>query len=163
MRASSRLVLAVVGSFVALAAAPAARAKQRFPGMIASELGLGYVPPCRLCHIQGTTGAGSVSTPFGVSMLAHGMTQDESTIAPALAALQADGTDSDGDGQGDIAELKADTDPNTPVDVPLAGSDPQYGCSVTGAARPGTLSSLVLGLGAVFFARYRRGRARALR
>jgi hypothetical protein len=162
MRASSlRLVLSLAGSFVALAASPSARAKDRFPRMLTSELGLGYEPPCRLCHIQGTTGSGSVSTPFGISMLAHGMTGDESTIAPALAALQAAGTDSDGDGKGDIAELKVDTDPNTPVDVPLVSSDPKYGCSVAGAPRRTTFASVAFGLAAALRARGRRRRARA--
>jgi hypothetical protein len=138
MRATLRLAALALG--LAAIAPAAAQAKPRFPAIIRSHLGLDYDPPCRLCHIHGTTGAGSVSTPFGNSMLAHGMTGDESTIVPALDALAADAVDSDGDGIPDITELKADTDPNTPADVSLVSSDPKYGCSIGAGAPSGTLA-----------------------
>ena len=115
--------------------APAA-AVSRFPPEIASHLGLDYTPPCGLCHIHGTTGPGSVATPFGISMLARGLSSDRSTLIPALDSLSADQVDSDGDGVTDSDELLANTDPNTPANVPLVGSDPTYGC----AAAPGSAS-----------------------
>jgi len=150
--------LGLAACLVALAAAPAARAKDRFPAFIHDDLHLDYEPPCRVCHIQGTTGAGSVSTPFGTAMLAHGMTGDESTLAPALAALEADGTDSDGDGTPDVAELRANSDPNTPVPASLVSGDPKYGCAVAGAARvPGAALAAV---SALVLAAARRRRAR---
>jgi len=127
---------------IAAAAGSPAAAISRFPRSIRSHVPLGYEPPCRLCHIQGTTGPGSVQTPFGVSMHARGLTSDDSTLNPALDALRADNVDSDGDGVPDVAELIANTDPNTPVDVPLSSSDPSYGC----AAAPGRPSVRGTGL-----------------
>jgi len=146
---------------VALAAPQAARAKDGFPRIIHADLapaGMKYDPPCRLCHIQGTTGAGSVSTPFGTSMLAHGMTQDEATLAPALTALQTDGTDSDGDGTPDIDELVHGQDPNTPVPADLADGDPKYGCSLAGAGRADALAGVALAALVLAGARRRRRR-----
>ena len=87
MRSSCcRVASAVALAFALATLAPAAQAKEQFPGEISRNLRLDYAPPCRLCHIQGTTGAGSVATPFGISMLARGMTGSGSSLVPALEA-----------------------------------------------------------------------------
>jgi hypothetical protein len=129
--------------------ATSAWAVPRFPGEIVDyfqndhspSVDLSYTPPCRLCHIDGTTGSGSVQTPFGISMLAHGLTEDRNTLTAALEALNTDAVDSDGDGVSDIDELIANTDPNTSADVPLSPSGPSYGCELAprspGLPRPG--------------------------
>jgi uncharacterized protein (TIGR03382 family) len=141
---STCAVLGVVAWSLTMTAASPARAVPEFPREIRSDLSLSYDPPCRLCHIQGTTGAGSVATPFGLSMLAHGLTQDHSTLTSALAALRADAVDSDGDGVPDITELVADTDPNTPVDVALSSDGPTFGCSAAGIDGGGLTTCLAL-------------------
>jgi hypothetical protein len=155
---SLRLAIASAAALICLGTS-VAHAKEQFPGEIARDLGLGYDPPCRLCHVQGTTGAGSVVTPFGISMQAHGLTDSRSSIAPALGGLRVDKTDSDGDGKPDVDELVADTDPNTPADVALANSSPQFGCSVGGGWHARRIADVLcaglMGLGAVLLRKRR--------
>jgi hypothetical protein len=131
--------------FSLLLTAPRAMASVAFPEALRQELELSaIVPPapgCRLCHKDDVGGLKTVTTPFGRSMLAAGTTAaNVSGMVASLRILEADGTDSDRDGVGDIVELQAGTDPNggqlpdgssvDPVrDVPL----PETGCSLTGA------------------------------
>jgi hypothetical protein len=146
MRAASlRLAFGCAAALLLMGAAPDAHGKEQFPGEIARDLRLGYDPPCRLCHIQGTTGSGSVITPFAISMQAHGLTGSASSIAPALQGLGADRVDSDGDGKPDVEELVANTDPNSPANAPLGDSAPTYGCSAAGATLSACLGELVFG------------------
>ena len=101
-----------------------AYAMSSFPGQVRDHLSLTYTPECILCH-GSTAGGGPVVQPFGKSMLAAGLTiSGGNTLTSALDKLEQDGTDSDGDGVGDIAELTADkpTNPN-PDKTPI-----EYGC-----------------------------------
>jgi MYXO-CTERM domain-containing protein len=166
-RSRTALLAAGIVWTVAMAAGPDAAAISRFPAIIQNfyQPPLGYEPPCRLCHIQGTTGSGSVQTPFGISTLARGMTSDRGSLTPALMALQRDQVDSDGDGISDIAEILANRDPNTPVDVPLAGSDPSYGCAVAperANAGTGALILSAVAIGVAVSIRRRRRRSRGI-
>ncbi|EYF06238.1 thrombospondin type 3 repeat-containing protein [Chondromyces apiculatus] len=130
---------ALVG-LVSFAAAPAS-ATPNFPGVIATNLGLDAAPDCVLCHV-GATKVGTVTTPFGVSMLSRGLVAyDEGSLSLALQALDGEEKDSDGDGVTDLDELRSGEDPNVAAGgtAPLA---PEYGCSV---ASPGSQSTPALG------------------
>jgi hypothetical protein len=53
---------------------------------------------------------------------------DEASLANARIALEGEGTDSDGDGVGDIEELRQEADPNA-GEGGEAAVVPEYGCS----------------------------------
>jgi hypothetical protein len=129
--------------------APHAAASATFPEALRKKLGLAQIagppPGCRLCHKDDLGGLKTASKPFARSLLKAGaMGANVPSLLAALDALESQNTDSDGDGVGDIAELKAGTDPNVgmssdgmptqPVDqVPL----PETGCTFGHASSEG--------------------------
>ncbi|MGO9832419.1 MAG: hypothetical protein ACLPJH_20025 [Myxococcaceae bacterium] len=116
-------------------------ASASYPAEIQSQLGLSYTPACAICHANGVTGYGTVTTPFGEAMRAVGLVCCSiPSLDGALAALEAENSPY-------ISYLKQGLDPNNPG----AGSVPQptYGCfSVTGQGPTrvggGALLALVL-------------------
>ena len=136
-----------------LAAGPV-HASASYPAEIQKQLGLSYTPSCALCHANGVTGLGTATTKFATSMKARGLVANDLTsLDTALAALEAEGTDSDGDGVPDITELKNGTNPNG------GGVPPTYGCfSVTGQGLAGSPAALwLLALAAALGLRRRPG------
>jgi hypothetical protein len=126
--------LAIVGAAIALVcSAREAHATPNFPDEIRAHLTLAASPPCAICHQGGVTGLGTVTTPFGKSMRAHGLVPfDIGTLDRALDQMASQHVDSVGDGTPDIDDLKAGRDPNRPdgdggiaFDEPLV---PAYGC-----------------------------------
>ncbi len=125
-----------------------ARAKAEFPSEIAGDLSLSYQVPCSVCHAQGNTGSATPITPFALSMRARGLSGGNDTLVSALAKLESDAVDSDGDGTTDVAELKAGTDPNSSANASIINDqEPGYGCGGTapqGRSAPGAAAALAL-------------------
>jgi hypothetical protein len=138
-----------------------------FPGGIRTDLGLTYQPACSLCHADGITGRGTVTTPFGAAMRQRGLLAgDAQSLARALAAMDSDKVDSDGDGIPDIQALRAGLDPNIPGGTADVGQPPAYGCGARVAAGRGSsagpesrrsLIGAVVGVWAIVRGTRRRG------
>lgn len=143
------LILAVVGSIPGIA-----HARPEFPPDIASHLSASTAPACSLCHLEAKTGGITVVTPFALSLRAHGFTDSTDTLNRALDQMAADGTDTDGDGISDVDELRAGTDPSSPVPGATT-EDPRYGCDVASQPRQGGWTAIVLMVAVVSLRRRR--------
>jgi hypothetical protein len=122
------------------------RAHSTFPTLIASDLDMPCTPACTICHTDTVGGFGTVTAPFGKAMRGVGLNFTEPSLLPALQKLEAAGTDSDGDGVGDIVELRAGQDPNGAVDLcSQAALAARYGCGAHIAPSPGQDSGAWLG------------------
>jgi hypothetical protein len=117
-----RVALATL--LAALSVATAARATPNFPGAIKDKLSAVAAPECAICHVSGRVGGrGTVNTPFGAAMRARGLVlYDEASLGTALAQIEKDGIDSDGDGTIDVDAVRMGKNPNPSSDVPM------YGC-----------------------------------
>ena len=156
--------LSVLSVLSVLGTASPASATPTFPKVVQSELGLDSPPPCAACHVGGDTRSGDM-TPLARSLMSRGLEKGkEASLRTAIAALDAEGTDSDGDGVGDIDELREGTNPSgtdAGFSEDLGAATPVYGCttlSPAGVPRSG-LGWILGGLGALFLVARRRGRA----
>lgn len=126
----TKLACAAAVLTLAVLAAPA-RATPNFPPEIHNHLGLSYTPQCAICHANGVTGLGTVTTPFGQSMRGAGLVANDTTsLDNALDTLAAEHVSSVGDCVPDIEKLKEGLDPN--VAAPDAGT-----CDAGTVTRPG--------------------------
>lgn len=160
MKMSRRLGWSFTAAWVCLFATSAA-ATENFPPLIASQLSAAE-PSCTLCHNTPQGGSGTVSTLFGRAMLQRGLTPwDEDSLIAALAQMESEAVDSDGDGVGDVEEVRTGRSPNrgepaggsagtgsegvttaegvTADDVP----PPSYGCAVGGGADLGAMGAVL--------------------
>ena len=115
----------------ALVAAPAF-ASDTYPPYISTKYGIDPIPEqCALCHTGGITGTGTVNTPFGKTARGLGLTSGNDTLlGEVLDQMDAQKTDSDGDGVSDIDELRAYTDPNKSANTPDVPTL-KFGCGAT--------------------------------
>lgn len=126
-------------------------ASSNYPGEMSSHLGGETpVPSCTVCHASNAGGFGTVTKAHGISLVEAGLTAGNiASLQAALDALESDGTDSDGGGVADIAELRAGTDPNVADDDGGDGGDDgggedtlQYGFCAATPAQGGGLGGL---------------------
>lgn len=118
-----------------------------FPSAMEGAVPMPCAPTCVVCHTTAAGGAGTITQPFGVAMVDRGLiAYDVASLEAALAAVEADGVDSDGDGTGDVAELAEGADPNGVADF-CAVPAPEYGCFGTGSGAAVGVFGLLWGLG----------------
>jgi len=174
---------------ILVAAAPGlATASPPFPEAIKADLSLTYslgtaacltttTPDCHctICHTGVMGGAGTSKQPFAVAMKTAGLQiENVASLQAALAALEAQKTDTDCDGTPDIEQLKQGRDPNTgayidgsgrptPPATPCmsasGGDQPAFGCGAQLARAPAPwqgAATLLAALGAALARRRRR-------
>lgn len=131
--------------------ASVASATPTFTGVMQTELMMGGPPPgvCAVCHLNGATTTGTVTTPFGRAMRMQGLAaNNEASLRSALTALETANTDSDMDGCSDIAELKAmpmPTNPNRGGDCGSADAGSTGGGGAGGGGEGGGGGGVTLG------------------
>lgn len=104
--------LSVYGvGFATLLASSAGLASLSYPTVLLQNLNLPAARPCVLCHTTETGGAGTVTRPFGITMMRTlGLVGNND--AALIAAIRANIYDTDQDGVADIQELQDGSDPN---------------------------------------------------
>lgn len=141
---------AVVALGLSAAAAPSA-ASQTYPQAVADHLNPPCFPQCTDCHRDNVGGRKTVDKPFGLALMDLGLRfAMPQRIPELLDQLEAAGTDSDGDGVGDVAELRAGEDPNG--EGALCGSELKYGCFNRVAGAPPRGDAPVAGAGVMLVA-----------
>lgn len=133
-----------------------AHASDEFPLVIAEVVGAAEPPPCTICHATLAGGTGTVVKPFGRHMRERRLTENDiDSLKNALAAIQGERYDTDGDGIPDYDELKAGTDPNGNLNTDVAPV--AYGCARMSPS-PSSESQPVIFLTALAAAALLRGR-----
>lgn len=153
----------VIAGAALLLWAQSADASPSYPGAIADELGLDCGPHCTLCHETAKGGFATANRPFGIAARRAGLECCDTSLLPGvLAEIEADGHDADEDGEPDIDELRAFTDPNVAGDEPLTCAPEEKGCSCSFSGRPrgGGLGEMALALSSALLAARRFTRRR---
>lgn len=109
----------IVGAALAAAGSwsSSAHASRAYAYVLSS--GFGFGGGCPSCHNNQVGGIGTVTRPFGITLMDLGLkAADVSTLYEALTLLEPSNRDSDGDTISDFDELAPDGDPNDPAVSP---------------------------------------------
>ncbi len=141
-------------------ASTAAWSSSNYPGEVVNHLGGDTpFPACTICHETNAGGFGTITKAHGISLQDAGLVAaDLTSLDDALDALEADGTDSDGGGVGDVDELRAGTDPNIGDDDdsdPTGTGPVQFGFGCNAGAGAGDVAAFLF-VGLAFWRSRRR-------
>jgi hypothetical protein len=137
--------LAAALASVLLFAPRAAFGRAEFPDRLQEATHAPCVPQCSICH-ESVQGGGPADQPFAKSLRRMGKLEGPDAIKYAVDQLEQQNVDSDGDGVGDIAEIRAGKDPNYARDALICLPDVGCGAHVSREA-PSDGLSVVLALG----------------
>jgi hypothetical protein len=168
----------VLLTFVLLLVSSPARALPPFPGIVQETLDLACAPQCTLCHTSASPNLDNATQPFGLNVQSIMGSVTEAQLPAVLKALETQPClrpedpacanvvapamcgvcNGDGEGAGDIDEIRADLNPNNASDLAC----PRYGCGAHIAplratrSLDGTAALLALGVAAALVRRWRR-------
>jgi hypothetical protein len=161
MKRASAIAIFAAWALSALSAS----ASPTYPEALAGQLELACPPACTLCHDTMEGGPLTANRPFGIAARRLGLfSGNTEQLLQVIAQMEANGTDSDGDGTGNVAELRAGGNPNDPGTTPLGCYTPPAeedggGCATGGSTGHAGLS-LFAGLLIVGMVLRRRVRVR---
>jgi len=111
-------------------------AEPEFPGAIQEYGKIPCTPTCLLCHTEIPGNAANVNGHFGVTVFTHGVIKgDPTSLQTVVDRLRMEKVDTDHDGQLDVDELTAGSDPNK-ADPSAELCGPVYGCGAHVVAAP---------------------------
>jgi MYXO-CTERM domain-containing protein len=115
-------LLLIATTAASLLVARAASASPDFPFAVTEHLGLGYEPPCTICHQTDAGGSGTAVKQFAIEMKTRGLSAANTpAVASALDKMAADEVDSDCNDVTDVEQLEAGQDPNTNLFIDGSG------------------------------------------
>lgn len=156
-----RITHLIATSALLLVLPRSALAKPEFVEPLQEATDAPCLPQCNICH-SSVSGGGEPVQPFVESLESvAGEVESEEAIRWAVAQLEQQNIDSDGDGVGDIEEIRQGDDPNYAGDALIC--QPEVGCGAhiapTTTHSPWRLNATLASLALLVGVRLRRRRS----